>query len=88
MTPNIEYKPISGTVYVTPNMNLVIKTSDMSLDLTSWQIRATRKSTKSTSTSAAGIIYATINWRHVCWDMPKQAAVPLSPATYTLFNIN
>ena len=78
---------MSGTVYAIPNMNLVIKTTDISLDLTSWQIRATRKSTKSTSTSSVGIIYTTINWKHVCWEMPKQAAVPLSPATYTLFNI-
>ena len=87
MTANINYMPISGTVYAIPNINIVIKTTDMSLDLTSWQIRATRKSTKSTSTSAVGIIYTTINWKHVCWEMPKQAAVPLSPATYTLFNL-
>ena len=88
MTPLIAYIPIALTVYATPHMSLVITTTDMSLDLTSWDLRATRKSVRSTSSSTAGFISTTISWRHVCWDKPKQAAVPLSPANYVLFNVN
>ena len=56
MTPLITYIPIALTVYATPQMNLVLTTTDMSFDLTSWQIRATRKRTRSTIISTAGII--------------------------------
>ena len=70
----------------TDHMSVTIISTDLTMDQTSWQLRAYRHSTLSTSTSTAGFIETVVEWRHVCWDMLKIPAIPNTTMIATLFN--
>ena len=74
----------TGAAYSTPNVAVTIASGNTALDGTTYRIRLQRRSLKTTNTSTGGIFESTITWRHVCHDMPKNAAI-VSPATVNAY---